>query len=103
MLGFSYDWSREVDTTDPGYVRWTQWIFLQLFQRGLAFQAEVPVNWCPALGTVLANEEVIDGKSERGGYPVVAQAAPPVDAPITAYADRLARRPRAASTGPRAR
>ena len=64
-LGFSYDWSREVDTTDPGYFRWTQWIFLQLFERGLAYQAEVPVNWCPALGTVLANEEVVDGKSER--------------------------------------
>ena len=70
MLGFSYDWAREIDTTDPGYVRWTQWIFLQLFQRGLAYQATVPVNWCPALGTVLANEEVIDGKSERGGHPV---------------------------------
>jgi leucyl-tRNA synthetase len=70
MLGFSYDWSREVDTTDPGYVRWTQWIFLQLFRRGLAYQATAPVNWCPALGTVLANEEVVDGKSERGGHPV---------------------------------
>src|ERR1044071_2339800 len=64
MLGFSYDWSREVDTTDPGYVRFTQWIFLVLFRRGLAFQSEIPVNWCPALGTVLANEEVVDGKSE---------------------------------------
>src|SRR4051812_44524109 len=64
MLGFSYDWSREVDTTDPGYVKWTQWIFLQLFKRGLAVQSEVAVNWCPELGTVLANEEVIDGKSE---------------------------------------
>src|SRR4029450_13445174 len=70
MLGFSYDWSREIDTTDPGYVRWTQWIFLQLFRRGLAYQATVPVNWCPALGTVLANEEAVDGKSERGGHPV---------------------------------
>ena len=67
--------TREVDTTDPGYFTWTQWIFLQLFERGLAYQAEVPVNWCPALGTVLANEEVIDGKSERGGHPVDAQAA----------------------------
>ena len=68
-------------TTDPGYYRWTQWIFLQLFRRGLAYQAEVPVNWCPALGTVLANEEVIDGKSERGSHPVVRlpmkQARPP--------------------------
>ena len=54
-LGFSYDWSREIDTTDPQYTRWTQWIFLKLYERGLAYQAEVPVNWCPALGTVLAN------------------------------------------------
>lgn len=58
MLGFSYDWERELATTDPAYYQWTQWIFLQLYQRGLAYQAEVPVNWCPALGTVLANEEV---------------------------------------------
>src|SRR6476620_5313852 len=65
MLGFSYDWSREVDPTDPGYVRFTQWIFLVRFRRGLAFQSDVPVNWCEELGTVLANEEVIDGKSER--------------------------------------
>jgi leucyl-tRNA synthetase len=69
-LGFSYDWSREIDTTDPGYVKWTQWIFRQLFERDLAYEAEVPVNWCAALGTVLANEEVIDGKSEIGGHPV---------------------------------
>lgn len=69
--GFSYDWDREVSTTDPEYYKWTQWIFLQLFKKGLAYQAEVPVNWCPALGTVLANEEVIDGKSERGDHPVV--------------------------------
>src|SRR5258708_15610453 len=71
MLGFSYDWSREIDTTDPGYVRFTQWIFLILFRRGLAFQSDIPVNWCAELGTVLANEEVIEGKSERGGYPVI--------------------------------
>ena len=90
MLGFSYDWAREIDTTDPGYVRWTQWIFLQLFERGLAFQATVPVNWCPALGTVLANEEVIDGKSERGGYPVVRTPLRQWMLRITAYADRLA-------------
>lgn len=70
-LGFSYDWDREISTTDPNYYKWTQWIFSQLFKKGLAYQAEVPVNWCPALGTVLANEEVIDGKSERGGHPVV--------------------------------
>ena len=68
--GFSFDWDREFSTTDPQYYKWTQWIFLQLFHRGLAYQAEVPVNWCPELGTVLANEEVIDGRSERGSYPV---------------------------------
>ncbi|MBH31698.1 MAG: leucine--tRNA ligase [Candidatus Marinimicrobia bacterium] len=69
-IGLSYDWDREINTTDPDYYRWTQWIFLQLFHKGLAYQAEVPVNWCPDLGTVLANEEVIDGKSERGHHPV---------------------------------
>ncbi len=90
MLGFSYDWSREVNTTDPGYVRWTQWIFLELFSRGLASQAEIPVNWCPALGTVLANEEVIDGRSERGNHPVVRQPLRQWQLKITAYADRLA-------------
>jgi len=89
MLGFSYDWSREVDTTDPGYVRWTQWIFLKLFERGLAYQAEIPVNWCPALGTVLANEEVVDGKSERGGHPVERVPLRQWMLRITAYADRL--------------
>lgn len=71
IAGFSYDWDREVSTTSPEYYKWTQWIFLQLFKKGLAYQAEVPVNWCPALGTVLANEEVIDGKSERGDHPVI--------------------------------
>ena len=89
-LGFFYDWSREVNTTDPGYFKWTQWIFLKLFHRGLAFQAESPVNWCPALGTVLANEEVIDGKSERGDFPVVRQPLRQWQLRITAYADRLA-------------
>ena len=88
-LGFSYDWGREVDTTDPGYYRWTQWIFLQLHKKGLAYIAEVPVNWCPALGTVLANEEVIDGKSERGGHPVVRRPMRQWMLRITAYADRL--------------
>ena len=90
MLGFSYDWEREIDTTQPDYVRWTQWIFLQLFHRGLAVQSEVPVNWCPALGTVLANEEVIDGKSERGGHPVERTPLRQWLLKITAYADRLA-------------
>jgi leucyl-tRNA synthetase len=89
MLGFSYDWSREIDTTDPGYVKWTQWIFLQLFARGLAYQAKIPVNWCAALGTVLANEEVVDGKSERGGHPVERLPLRQWMLRITAYADRL--------------
>jgi leucyl-tRNA synthetase len=89
MLGFSYDWSREIDTTDPGYVKWTQWIFLQLYKRGLAYQAEVPVNWCAALGTVLANEEIVDGKSERGGHPVERVPFRQWMLKITAYADRL--------------
>ncbi|MBX3274481.1 MAG: leucine--tRNA ligase [Sandaracinaceae bacterium] len=88
-LGFSYDWDREVDTTDPAYVRWTQWIFLLLFERGLAYQDEVQVNWCAALGTVLANEEVIDGKSERGGHPVERLPLRQWVLRITAYADRL--------------
>jgi leucyl-tRNA synthetase len=90
-LGFSYDWSREVNTTDPDYVRWTQWIFLRLFARGLAYQAEIPVNWCSALGTVLANEEVIDGKSEIGGHPVERLPLRQWMLRITAYADRLER------------
>ena len=89
-LGFSYDWSREIDTTDPGYVRWTQWIFLQLFKKGLAYQDDkVTVNWCPALGTVLANEEVTDGKSERGDHPVERVKLRQWMMRITAYADRL--------------
>ncbi|MDB4995264.1 MAG: leucyl-tRNA synthetase, partial [Myxococcaceae bacterium] len=89
MLGFSYDWSREVDTTDPAYVKWTQWIFLQLFKRGLAYEAEIPVNWCAALGTVLANEEVVDGKSERGQHPVERVPLRQWMLRITEYADRL--------------
>src|SRR5688572_15275992 len=89
-LGFSYDWSREINTTSPDYVRWTQWIFLELFRRGLAFQSEIPVNWCEALGTVLANEEVVDGVSERGGHPVVRKPLRQWQLRITAYADRLA-------------
>ena len=88
-LGFSYDWSREIDTTDARYVRWTQWIFRRLFERGLAYEAEVPVNWCPELGTVLANEEVIDGKSEVGGHPVVRMPLKQWMLRITQYADRL--------------
>ncbi len=90
MLGLSYDWSREIDTTDPGYVRFTQWIFLLLFRRGLAFQSDIPVNWCPELGTVLSNEEVVDGKSERGSYPIIRLPLRQWQLRITAYADRLA-------------
>jgi leucyl-tRNA synthetase len=89
MLGFSYDWDGEVDTTDPKYYKWTQWIFLKLFERGLAYQSFEPVNWCPALGTVLANEEVIDGKSERGGFPVERRPLRQWVMKITEYADRL--------------
>jgi leucyl-tRNA synthetase len=88
-LGFSYDWDREIDTTDPGYFKWTQWIFLQLYKRNLAYIAEAPVNWCPALGTVLANEEVIDGKSEVGGHPVVKRRMRQWMLKITEYAERL--------------
>ncbi|MCM3787011.1 leucine--tRNA ligase [Domibacillus indicus] len=88
-LGFSYDWDREINTTDPDYYKWTQWIFLQLYKKGLAYVDEVPVNWCPALGTVLANEEVIDGKSERGGHPVERRPMRQWMLKITAYADRL--------------
>lgn len=89
MLGFSYDWEKEVATTDIGYVKWTQWIFLQLFKKGLANQSEVSVNWCPKLGTVLANEEVIDGLSERGDHPVVRLPLRQWVLKITEYADRL--------------
>ncbi|AOZ91763.1 leucine--tRNA ligase [Paenibacillus crassostreae] len=88
-LGFSYDWDREISTTDPDYYKWTQWIFIQLFNKGLAYVAEVPVNWCPALGTVLANEEVINGLSERGNHPVVRKPMRQWMLKITEYADRL--------------
>jgi len=90
--GFGIDWTREVNTTDPGYVRWTQWIFLQLYKHGLAYVDERPVWWCQELGTVLANEEVIDGKSERGGYPVEKRALRQWVLRITAYADKLLKR-----------
>lgn len=88
-LGFSYDWDREINTTDPEYYKWTQWIFLKLYEKGLAYIDEVAVNWCPALGTVLANEEVIDGLSERGGHPVERRPMKQWMLRITAYADRL--------------
>lgn len=88
-LGFSYDWDREIKTTDPNYYKWTQWIFEQMYKMGLAYEAEVPVNWSPDLGTVVANEEVIDGKTERGGYPVYRRKMRQWMLKITAYADRL--------------
>ena len=88
-LGFSYDWDREVNTTDPEYYKWTQWIFKKLYEKGLAYVDEVPVNWCPALGTVLSNEEVIDGKSERGGHPVERRPMRQWVLKITDYAEQL--------------
>ena len=89
MLGFSYDWTREINTTDPGYVKWTQWIFIQLYKKGLAYEAEVPVNWCPALKAVLANEEVINGKSDIGGHPVLRVPMRQWMLRITKYAESL--------------
>ncbi len=88
-LGLSYDWDREINTTDPSYYKWTQWIFEKLYEKGLAYEAEVPVNWSPDLGTVVANEEVINGKTERGGFPVIRKPMRQWVLKITAYADRL--------------
>jgi leucyl-tRNA synthetase len=88
-LGFSFDWSREIATCEPQYYKWTQFIFLKLYERGLAYQKEVPVNWCPELKTVLANEEVVDGKSERGGHPVFRVPMKQWMLKITDYAERL--------------
>lgn len=88
-LGLSYDWSKEISTTDPEYYKWTQWIFVQLYNKGLAYVDEIPVNWCPELGTVLANEEVIDGKSERGNFPVYRVPMRQWVLRITEYAERL--------------
>ena len=88
-LGFSYDWDREVNTTDPNYYKWTQWIFKKLYEKGLAYVDEVPVNWCPALGTVLSNEEVSDGKYERGGHPVERRPMRQWVLKITDYAEKL--------------
>ncbi|MBI4342251.1 MAG: leucine--tRNA ligase, partial [Candidatus Omnitrophica bacterium] len=88
-LGFSYDWDREINTTDPAYVKWTQWIFLKLYERKLAYTAETPVWWCGACGTVLANEEVVDGTCERKGHPVERRPMRQWMLKITAYAERL--------------
>ncbi|NLE55069.1 MAG: class I tRNA ligase family protein, partial [Lentisphaerae bacterium] len=88
-FGFSFDWDREINTTDPGYYKWTQWIFSQLYKQGLAYQSEQPVNWCPELGTVLANEEVINGRSEVGNYPVIRKPVRQWVLKITEYAEKL--------------
>ncbi len=88
-LGLSYDWNREVTTSDPKYYKWTQWIFTKLYEKGLAYEAEMMVNFCPALGTVLANEEVDNGKSKEGGYPIERRPLRQWILKITAYADRL--------------
>ena len=89
MLGLSYDWDKTVSTCDPAYYKWTQWIFKQLVKDGLARYVETPVNWCEELGTVLANDEIVDGKSERGGYPVVRKNMKQWVLDIPKYAERL--------------
>ena len=89
MLGFSYDWDREISTCEPDYYKWTEWIFRELYKDGYAKYIDMPVNWCEELGTVLANDEVIDGKSERGGYPVVRKNMKQWVIDIPKYADRL--------------
>ena len=89
MIGFSFDYSREVDTTDPAYVKWTQWIFLQLFKNGLAYKAEMPINWCPSCKCGLANEEVVGGNCERCGTPVIRRVKTQWMLRITAYAQKL--------------
>ena len=88
-LGFSYDWDKMVSTSDPEFYKWTQWIFIQLFKDGYAKCVEMPVNWCEELGTVLANDEVIDGKSERGGYPVIRKNMKQWIMDIPAFAEKL--------------
>ncbi|MCI5745360.1 MAG: leucine--tRNA ligase [Erysipelotrichaceae bacterium] len=89
MLGFSFDWSKQISTCDPSYYKWTQWIFKRLLEDGYAKLIDMPVNWCEELGTVLANDEVIDGKSERGGYPVIRKNMKQWVLDIPAYAERL--------------
>jgi leucyl-tRNA synthetase len=88
-FGYSFDWSREISTCEPSFYKWTQFIFLKLYEKGLAYQKEAPVNWCPELRTVLANEEVVDGKSERGGHPVIRVKMRQWMLKITSYAERL--------------
>lgn len=89
MLGFSFDWDKCVSTCDPSYYKWTQWIFKQLYNDGLAKNVDIPVNWCEELGTVLANDEIIDGKSERGGFPVIRKNMKQWVIDIPAYAEKL--------------
>ena len=89
MLGFSFDWSKEISTCDPKYYKWTQWIFKKLYEKGLAKQVDMPVNWCEELGTVLANDEIVDGKSERGGFPVVRKNMKQWVMDIPLYAEKL--------------
>ena len=88
-FGFSFDWDREINTTDPNYYKWTQWIFCKLFEQGLAYESQQPVNWCPELGTVLANEEVINGRSEVGNFPVIRKPMRQWVLKITKYAEEL--------------
>ena len=88
-LGFSYDWDREISTSDPEYYKWTQWIFKRLFEDGLAKYVDMPVNWCEGLGTVLSNDEIVDGKSERGGFPVVRKNMKQWVIDIPKYAEKL--------------
>ena len=88
-LGLAYDWDREINTTDPSYYKWTQWIFLQLFKKGLAYESTVPINWCPSCKTGLANEEVFNGKCERCGHPIERKMLRQWMLKITAYAERL--------------
>lgn len=89
MLGFSFDWDKQVSTCDPSFYKWTQWIFKQLYEDGLARYVDIPVNWCEELGTVLANDEIIDGKSERGGFPVIRKNMKQWVIDIPKYAERL--------------
>ena len=89
MLGYSFDWDREINTTDPSYYKWTQWIFLQMFKKGLAYKTSMPVNWCTSCKCVLANEEVVNGVCERCGAPVIRKEKSQWMLKITAYAQRL--------------
>ena len=88
-LGFAYDWNREIATSDSKYYKWTQWIFTKLYNKGLAYEDEIQVNWCPELKIVLANEEIVDGKSELGGYTIIRKPMRQWMLKITEYADRL--------------